>query len=153
MSTVRESILANLKTTLEAITKDHGYNNDIVSVQRWLQRGNPLRQVPCIIITAGPESKNPAPNPLVTCHFTVYLDVYFRQEETSTDPTDKVTNSLLGDIEKALMVDNTRGGYARDTNIQSNIPFETAEGEITAGIVIELDIVYQHQLSNPESSG
>lgn len=153
MSTVRENILANIKTTLEGITKENQYNNDIASVQRWLQRGNSLKMIPCIIITAGPESKNPAPNPLATCHLTVYLDIFFRQEETDANATDTLINSLLGDVEKALMVDNTRGGYAKDTNIQSNIPFETTEGQVNAGIVIELDIVYQHQLANPEASG
>jgi len=151
--TVRESILENLRTTLEQITVANGYHNDIVSVQRWRQSGNSLLNVPCIVINAGPEEKEPVPNPFTTCRFTVYLDVWMRQDAADLQPTDALLNSLLGDIEKALMVDYTRGGFAKDTNIKSNVLFETLEGQPQAGIVIELEIIYQHKQDDPEVSG
>ena len=103
--TIREQILENIKSTLENIRIANGYANDIASVQRWLQKGNTFRSVPCVIINAGPEEIEQTPNPLVTCRFTVYLDVFIRQEETDTVSTDAVLNGILGDIEKALMVD------------------------------------------------
>ncbi|MDD5450197.1 MAG: hypothetical protein PHO42_06370 [Candidatus Omnitrophica bacterium] len=150
MSTVRENIIANLKTTLEAITQANGYNNDIASVQRWMQRGNILKSVPCIVISAGQEDKKPEPNPLMTCRLSVYLELYLRQNETDQTPTDSLINSLLGDIEKALMLDYTRGSFALDTNIRAIMPFETQEGQANAGAVIEIEILYQHQQNNPE---
>ena len=151
--TIREQILENIKYTLETIRIANGYNNDIVSVQRWLQKGNTFRLIPCIIINAGPEEIEQTPNPLVTCKFTVYLDVFIRQEETDTISTDALLNSLLGDIEKALMVDYTRGGFAENTNIKSNMTFEAVEGQPNAGIVVELEIIYQHLITDPEQSG
>ena len=151
--TVRESILENLKTTLETISTTNGYHNDIASVQRWRQSGNSLLNVPCIVINAGPEEKEPNPNPFTTCRFTVYLDVWMRQDAGDPDPTDALLNSLLGDVEKALMVDYTRGGFAKDTNIKSNVLFETLEGQPQAGIVIELEIIYQHKQDDPEIAG
>lgn len=151
--TVRESILENLKTTLETISTANGYHNDIASVQRWRQSGNSLLNVPCIVINAGPEEKEPNPNPFTTCRFTVYLDVWMRQDAGDLEPTDALLNSLLGDIEKALMVDYTRGGFAKDTNIKSNVLFETLEGQPQAGIIIELEIIYQHKQNDPEVSG
>lgn len=151
--TVRESILENLKTTLEAISIANGYHNDIASVQRWRQSGNSLLNVPCIVINAGPEEKTPEPNPFTTCRFTVYLDVWMRQDAADPQPTDSLLNSLLGDIEKALMVDYTRGGFAKDTNIKSNVLFETLEGQPQAGIIIELEIIYQHKQDDPEVLG
>lgn len=149
MPTVRENILANIKTTLEAITVANGYNNTILSVQRWDKRGNALRQVPCIVVSAGQEEKQMSPNPYFTCRLSVYLDVWIRQDEADGQATDTVLSGILGDIEKALMVNNTRGGYAIDTNIKSNVPFETVEGQPHAGLTIELEILYQHTQSDP----
>jgi len=151
--TVRESILENLKTTLETISVANGYHNDVASVQRWRQSGNSLILVPCIVINAGPEEKEPVPNPFTTCKFTIYLDVWIRQAQDDPQSTDMLLNSLLGDIEKALMIDYARGGYAKDTNIKSNVLFETLEGQPQAGIIIELEIVYQHKQNDPEVSG
>ncbi len=151
--TIRENILENIKSTLETIRIANSYANDIASVQRWLQKGNTFRLIPCIIINAGPEEIEQTPNPLVTCKLTIYLDVFIRQEETDTISTDALLNSLLGDIEKALMVDYTRGGFAENTNIKSNMTFEAVEGQPNAGIVVELEIIYQHLITDPEQSG
>ncbi len=149
---VRESILKNIKTTLDGITVANGYNNNVASVQRWKKQGNSLRQVPCVIVNAGPEEKELVPNPLFTCRLSVYLDVWVTQDDTDTTDTDTLLNSLLGDVEKVLMVDYTRGGYARDTTIKGNAPFETIEGEPFAGITIEVEILYRHQQTDPSIS-
>jgi hypothetical protein len=151
--TVRESILENIKTTLESITEAGGYHNTIASVQRWKQSGNSLVNIPCIVINAGPETKEPAPNPFTTCRFTVYLDVWTRQDDSDPASTDAILNSLLGDVEKALMIDVSRGDFAKDTNIRSNVMFETAEGQPHAGIILELEIIYQHRQTDPEIAG
>ena len=147
--TIRERILANIKTTLEAITIANGYVNTIASVQRWDKRGNPLRQVPCIVVNAGQEEKQMSPNPYFTCRLSVYLDVWIRQDEADATATDVILSGILGDIEKAIMIDNTRGGFAIDTNIKSNVPFETVEGQPHAGLTIELEVLYQHTQSDP----
>ncbi|MBL8013735.1 MAG: hypothetical protein JNN05_07790 [Candidatus Omnitrophica bacterium] len=147
--TIRERILANIKTTLESITTSNGYANTIASVQRWDKRGNALRLVPCIVVNAGQEEKEMSPNPYFTCRLSVYLDVWIRQDEADSAATDTVLSGILGDIEKALMIDNTRGGYAIDTNIKSNVPFETVEGQPHAGLTIELEVLYQHTQSDP----
>ena len=147
--TIRERILANIKTTLEAITIVNGYANTILSVQRWDKRGNALRQVPCIVINAGQEEKQMSPNPYFTCRLSVYLDVWIRQDEGDATATDVILSGILGDIEKALMVDNSRAGFAIDTNIKSNVPFETVEGQPHAGLTIEIEVLYQHTQSDP----
>ncbi|MBL8014440.1 MAG: hypothetical protein JNN05_11395 [Candidatus Omnitrophica bacterium] len=147
--TIRERILANIKTTLESVTIANGYVNTIASVQRWDKRGNALRQVPCIVVNAGQEEKQMTPNPYFTCRLSVYLDVWIRQDDADSTATDVILSGILGDIEKALMIDNTRGGFAIDTNIKSNVPFETVEGQPHAGLTIELEILYQHTQSDP----
>ena len=150
MSTsIRENILADLKTTLEAITIASGYNNTIASVQRWDSRGNNCVDVPCIVINSGQEEKRPEPNPQATCKFTVYLDIWDRQDDDETRSSDQIISGLLADVGKALMVDPTRGGNAEDTNILNNVPFETVEGQPSFGIIVELEIVYKHKLTDP----
>lgn len=151
--TVRESILEDLRTTLGGITTANGFNNDIQSVQRWRQQGNSLVVVPCIVVNAGPEEKDPVPNPFMTCRLTVYIDIWTRQDEADARSTDTILNSLLGDVEKALTQDITRGGFAKDTNIKSNSLFETLEGQPYSGIVIELEIIYQHKQGDPDIAG
>lgn len=147
--TIRERILANIKTTIEAITTANGYANTIASVQRWDKRGNPLRLVPCIVVNAGQEEKEMSPNPYFTCRLSVYLDVWIRQDDADSTATDVILSGILGDIEKALMIDNTRGGFAIDTNIKSNVPFETVEGQPHAGLTVEIEVLYQHTQSDP----
>jgi len=145
----REYILQNIKTTLETITTAHGYNNTITSVQRWSQKGNNLQSIPAIIINSGQEAKQQEPNPQATCKFTIYLDVWTRQDDTDTTPSDQVVSGLIADVEKAMMVDYTRGGYAEDTHIMNNVPFETVEGMPSFGVQIEVEITYKHLLTDP----
>lgn len=150
MPTIRENILEDIRTTLADITTANGFNNTIVSVQRWLQRGNDITLVPCIVISSGPEDKQPAPNPLMTCKLAIYLDVYTRQAESDTQATETILHSLLGDIEKALMADYTRSGLAQETNFRGNTLFQAVEGSPHVGIIIELEIIYQHNQDDPE---
>lgn len=151
--TVRENILLNLVSVLEAVKKIAGYNNDIASVQRWSQRGPTTSAIPFIIINAGPEEKQPQPYPLATCTFTVYIDIWTNHIETDSRSSDEILNSLLGDVEKALMADITRGGYAINTEILRNVPFQSIEGQPAIGISIELSVIYQHQLTDPAQAG
>ncbi len=151
--TVRESILDNIKTVLATVTTGNGYNNTLASVQRWKQAGNSLVEVPCVVIKGGPEEKVDEPNPLKTVNMTVYCDLWIRQDPDDTASTDTIVNSLYGDIEKALMIDRTRGGFAVDSTISAGEPFETVEGQPHAGMTIELSVQYQHQQSDPEAAG
>lgn len=152
-TTIREYVLLNLKSTLELIKTTGGYNNTIASVQRWSQWGNSLVSIPAIIINAGPEEKKPEPNPLMTCSFIVYIDIWTNHLQEDSRSSDEILNSLLGDVEKALMADITRGGYAEDTNITRNVPFQSIEGQPLIGITIEIEITYQHLQTDPAIGG
>lgn len=136
--TIREKILDNISTVLNAIKTADGYVNTIASVQKWAQQGNDLATIPCIIINAGPENTKDNPGFIVEADFTVLLDVY---QIAATD-TDAALNSLLGDVRKALMADYTRGGYASNTKITNVIPFETEQGNPYAGLIVSVEIKY-----------
>lgn len=147
----RESILANIATTLATVTTGNGYNNTLASIQRWNKLGNDLASLPAVIINAGIEYKEPRPNPLKQCTFMVHLEIWTRQDEEGTSDSDTILNSLLLDVEKALMADCTRGGYAVDTAVGSIVPFETIDGKPDFGAFVELEITYQHAFADPAS--
>lgn len=149
---VRERILEDFEVALGLIKTENGYENDILSVQRWKQSGNSTLLVPCIIINAGGEPRSNKNNPLVTCALRVYLDLWIRHDENASESTDTYLNSLLLDIENALMDDYTRGGYAQDTEIIDINPFRGVEGNPHSGLQIDVAINYRHLQSNPEQA-
>ncbi|MEI8350093.1 MAG: hypothetical protein WCI77_08055 [Candidatus Omnitrophota bacterium] len=147
-NTVRENILANIKTVLTGITVAGGYANTIASVQRWNQSGNSFIDTPCLIINAGPEEKEHRPGFITSCKLSVLIDLWVIK------PTDSDTylNSLLGDVEKALMTDYTRGGYAANTKLLGVLPFEAAEGQPYCGLIINVEIEYRHKSTDPTTA-
>jgi len=151
METVRERILANIKTTLEGITITNGYNFDFTSetVQRWSMHGNKLVDLPAVIISPGNEEEKSLPNNFEECVLGVYLDVFFVTEENDAVSTDTYLNRLQGDMKKAILQDHTRGGEAIDTDVLGTTPFETTEGQPYAGIIMELGIRYRHLRLDP----
>ena len=154
--TVREKIFANLVTTLSGISVAGGYDNNIALVERWNMNGNNKANVPAIIINSGPEKNDDdkAYN-LTHCLLAVFLELWVRQNETESaaTPTDKILNSLLGDIKKALAVDVTRGGNAVDTEVTDIETFETIEGQQHAGLIITVEIEYRHKQTDPQTAG
>ena len=149
---VREKILEDIEVALGLIKTENGYENDILSVQRWKQSGNSTRLVPCIIINAGGEPRHNKNNPLVTCTLTVYLDLWIRHDEDASESTDTYLNRFLIDIENALMDDYTRGGYSQDTEISDITPFRGVEGNPHSGVSIEVQINYRHKQGDPEQA-
>lgn len=151
METVRERILANIKTTLEGITIANGYNFDFTAetIQRWSMHGNRLVDLPAVIISLGDEEEKSLPNNFEECVLSVYLDVFFVTEENDAVSTDTYLNRLQGDMKKAILEDHSRGGEAIDTDVLGTTPFETTEGQPYAGIIMELGIRYRHLRSDP----
>ena len=149
--TVKEKILQNVKTTLEGIKKENGYNFDFIQsgIQRWSMFGNKMTELPMAIISPGNEEERSSPDPYEECALTVYLDIFYVNDEKEDTPTDTYLNRLQGDVKKAILADHTRGSNAIDTNVMGTTPFETTEGQHYAGIIIELEIKYQHLRLDP----
>ncbi len=112
METVRERILQNIKTVLEGVTIANGYNFDFTpaTVQRWSMHGNRMVDMPMVVISPGDEDESSLPNPFEECLLTLYLDMFFVNDENDPVPTDTYLNRLQGDIKKAILQDSTRGG-------------------------------------------
>jgi hypothetical protein len=155
MSThIRESILAELETTLNTIRTTGGYNYN-VTAERWKRSGNPMAEAaegaPKVVIYAGPEDKEPGPDPQTSSKWSIILDCWMVLTEDSTELPDTALNKLLLDIEKAIMIDYTRGGYAEFTQEVSVVPFTYTEGRAYFGVLITLDIQYKHRNTDPST--
>ncbi len=151
METVRERIIANLKTTLEGITIAGGYNFNFSpeTIQRWSMHGQSMVNLPAIVISPGNEDEKALPNPLEECLLTIYLDVFFVTNAGDAISTDTYLNRLQGDIKKTVLMDPTRGGLAVDTDVLGTTPFETTDGQPYAGIIMEIGIRYRHLRTDP----
>lgn len=153
MSIIRELILEELKTTLETITVANGYVNEISSVQRHNVNGNNFVDVPMVLIVAGDDIPRDSPNTLTSYDFTVNLLLEINHPESNSNSTDTIINSFIGDVIKALKVDNTRGGNAIDTKMGAIRPYEYGDEITNVGVLIELNIHYRHLETDPEVSG
>ncbi len=151
METVRERILQNIKTVLEGVTIANGYNFDFTpaTVQRWSMHGNRMVDMPMVVISPGDEDESSLPNPFEECLLTLYLDIFFVNEENDPVPTDTYLNRLQGDIKKAILQDSTRAGNAVDTDVLGTTPFETTEAQPYAGIIMEVRVRYRHLRTDP----
>ncbi len=151
METVRERILQNIKTVLEGVTIANGYNFDFApaTVQRWSMHGNRMVDMPMVVISPGDEDESSLPNPFEECLLTLYLDIFFVNEENDPVPTDTYLNRLQGDIKKAILQDSTRAGNAVDTHVLGTTPFETTEAQPYAGIIMEVRVRYRHLRTDP----
>ena len=151
METVRERILQNIKTTIEGVTIANGYTFDFTpeTVQRWSMHGNRMVNMPMVVISPGDEDESSSPNPFEECLMSIFLDIFFVNNEDDVIPTDTYLNRLQGDIKKAILVDSTRGGDAIDTDVLGTTPFETTEAQPYAGIIIEVRIRYRHLRNDP----
>jgi hypothetical protein len=151
MESIRERILQNIKTVLEGVTIANGYNFDFTpaTVQRWSMHGNRMVDMPMVVISPGDEDESSLPNPFEECLLTLYLDIFFVNEENDPVPTDTYLNRLQGDIKKAILQDSTRAGNAVDTDVLGTTPFETTEAQPYAGIIIEVRVRYRHLRTDP----
>jgi len=148
-TSIRESILENIKTVLQGIMTTAGYNNTIASVQRFKARGNDINAVPCVVVIAGPEDKEDHPDPQKTCTLTISLDIWLRDDDDETVNSDTRINSVLLDVEKALMLDYTRGGYAQETHLRQITPFVVIDGGANYGVQVEVEVIYKHSRLDP----
>jgi hypothetical protein len=152
MASVRENITANVATACAAISTAGGYDNDIPGgVQRFLQTGLNVSTVPTIVVQFDSESKSLGPSDQYTCDLTIGIDIWaVHDTSTVTGSTWTLIDSLVTDVEKALNLDNSRGGYAHDSEISTVSPFRLSEGMPFVGATIQMSVTYAHQAGDPE---
>lgn len=148
----RESILDDILTDLKTITKANDYNNDIGLATRettdWM-RLKP-NQIPAAIIQWTNDERDP--RDVQGNHILSTLTVVIRgvvAKISASDDMEEKANEFSEDIEKAMAVDGTRGGYAMYTNPAGvkiyNLPPESNRAVFDATFIIK----YQYTSGSP----
>jgi len=118
-----EQVARAIKTQLETITEDNGYENDVHSVIRPRRTSeNVSTQNLDIVMLQGDMEPDPdqhvAGNPPgLGWNVPFSLDLIIRQAESSILPTDEVINVFVADVQKAIMQDTSFGSLAQDTRL------------------------------------
>lgn len=155
MPSIRENILANVKTTLQAIapggTPAAGYATAVKQVFRWGMDATQVLEFPILVF--GDLNEAYTQNSLQLLHrtLTVVVEGFHKVEFESDDTVAQAATSFLADIEKALMADVTRGGNAVDTILKSNEVFVESSGSPLIWISVAADVKYRTKLTNPAS--
>ncbi len=147
-ASLREQIMVDVKTTLDAISQLNGYNNNIGLVTRAV--GNDIAQgsIPVLYIEQGDEmamsaGENNTPMNVVTRVLTVRVGIIHRLAADVV--ADTALNSIQQDIYKAMMVDHTRGSLAIDTLPRKATGALELEAVVDGALkLIEFDVLYRH---------
>jgi len=144
----REAILVNTVTTLETITIDNDYNNNIGLVTRepkdWINL-KPL-ELPAACILWVPdvrEAKDIQGHNILSTLTIKIRGIVYAKEDLETE-----LNKFIEDMEKAMMVDDTRGGNAMYTNPGTVTPYR---GPTQYHVIFDFDfeVKYQYLKGSP----
>lgn len=141
-----ENISANIATTLAGVTVANGYHQTL-TVQRARRSNFDITgeiDYTAVIMQRDETEKESAPLCKTDRSINYEVAVLVRNDDRSTDAMDTRKNRVRADIEKALCVDPTRGGYAIDTVLQ---PPEN----YTDGISVKFEVWYRTNANNPYS--
>lgn len=148
-ASIRELIMQNIKTTLETIKISNGYEVDVEAVFRVQHSPYDGLVSPFVVIfDTGEDKQEGTPFQFTTC--TLHLDCLFWNSGLYDDVSaSQEAIKLACAIEKALGVDNKRGGYAIDTDILGNSTTLDAENFPVGGGSVRVDVQYRHRVYDP----
>ena len=150
-SSIRELIVVNIDTVMAAISVGTGYNYTIVKTYRTRAVGVNIDQYPSIIVVDHDEEYQP--NLMGIYEKTMNVSVEGWIQEYDNLLLSPAANRILHDMEKAIMADRTRGGYAKDTVMLSSTPFIEEPGKPYGGARLELAVRYRVSETDPTANG
>lgn len=155
--TIREKILKNLVTTLQAVTVANGYNTTFKTVERLV--ANPIEAnlpLPCMVVhdvddtdQTGRDDAGGGAMGFET--FRMGMVVEFWMRETSKGSLSSDLNAALGDIYKAVTVDWARGAGmpAIDTRYMAAITVLAQKLEPLGGMQVRFEVDYRFVYGDP----
>lgn len=146
---IAELVTRNVVATLQAVTTWDGEGAAPLVVERYNTRGNAPGDLKTIVSVGADEESDDADTPAGFKQWRRPYDIFVHliEPEDSEVPYDQLVDVVRADIEKALMADVTRGGYAVNTEIRAPqfIPNETD----ISGIVVRCEILYRTKEDDP----
>jgi hypothetical protein len=154
---VREQIMKNMQTALEAITVGNGYANTLNAVERVLQRGQ-SSQPPMAYVLEGDDDVSPGPlsggDSLLSRSLTVGVVLIVQQDEdVDARSASEVMNSLIADVQKKVQEDYRRGDLALNTEEMGVSAVQIEEGQPVLSATVGYRILYRHRRLDPTIAG
>lgn len=150
-NSVREMIFQDIKSALQGISGPPSYNFriDDKSVNVIHGTHGETYQEPYIYIYPASESVRMDSGEKGKTYkaLSIQIEAWLKSEPKSE--MNGAINKMLHDIEKALMIDPHRGGYAIDTRMVSNDVFIESIGSPRCGLVVSIEVDYQHWYNDP----
>lgn len=149
---IRELIFQDLKVALQAISGGAEYNNTIPTGNVNIIHGNKEEDAyeePYIYIYPNPEtvSLDRGERGKWFKVLGIGIEVWLRENEKAN--LGATINEMLYDVEKAVMVDPTRGGNAIETHLVSNTVFINDMASPLCGLIVEIEVYYQNDIFDP----
>lgn len=114
MATIRDQILDNIVTTLKGITVAQGYQSDMGHVHREVEIVSDVKRFPaCFPIASDETPQQSDTDALMNAEWQIGLLLYVKERTNLSKECEKV----VGDVRKAILTDETRGGLAIWTTI------------------------------------
>lgn len=149
---VRGDIIDNIETALKTITVANGYNQTVKKVfadELRLPEELSLDEIPALFIVDGDENKDHGDIDSVKCSLEIIVEGVVRKDNDQEDVQDK-RRKLQNDVEKCLMVDESRGGKAIYTQAKRIATDKMTIGDYSI-FDIHFDIGYFHDRGDPSS--
>ena len=152
---IRDTIIAEIKTTLASITTGNGYNLTVNDISEILK--NPVtseiqeNDLPALVVLDGEEVTEDGDVDSVVNVLDVLIVGYVKENRNETSAAPQL-RKLMADVEKCLMVDRFRGGYANNTIVRRKV---TDQGSLLPyGIMnMNFDIEYLTLANDPDAGG
>jgi len=144
-------IAENLRDLMLTITKVNGYEQDIrQSSLKTAASSINFSSYPAVDFIGKVRKTDESDHGWQVCILEVSIGVY--TDDTIDVP--EALSKLVADIEKALAVDGTRGGYALDTavtDIDYEYMTEHSEADFTGFASIGVEVEFEHPRDDPYS--
>jgi hypothetical protein len=146
-SSRRELILQHLETTLRTLTVANGYINTVGTVERGTINPLNLQAYPCALVLPMGDRPEAMASSVNRREYAVTLRLWVRPHTNLSEALE----SLITDVQKALMLDPRRGGLAEDTR-EGELTYLYLDSEaLEAGADLEYTIHYRTSVGDPTS--
>jgi|GEM_PF-5915258 len=145
---VIERIAVNIQEAIDAITVENGFNQTLTAIRpRRLDFAGILLNDGKVFVWQGDERPVGEPANLAS-EWEVDFDIgaIVIDSDDETDSIDTRLNQVASDIEKKLLADPQRGGYAIDTRVGGRTKIDTEE---TTGKTVTITVHYRTRYDDP----
>ncbi len=152
MVSIRSRIVNNIKATLQAITTGGGYANTMAAVYHWEEAGQREAVVPCAVVGMLSDETTDDLAPQRHAHLDGEIVLYAQFDGSNAASGYHLIESLIADVEKALMVDHLRGfvdGAVTDTKVQGHLIPPMDEQDAFVCALVRVRVTYRHKWEDP----